>query len=103
MSLASMGPPPWSGGYKLVEGRSNRKYTDEAAVEETLRAANYRKKDIFKAPELLGITAMEKLLGKRRFEELLDSLVIKPPGRPTLVSEDDPRPELNSAAADFDL
>ena len=90
-------------GWKLVEGRSNRKYTDPEAVEQVLRAVKYRKKDIFKAPELLGITAMEKLLGKKKFGELLKDLVDKPPGKPTLVIETDKRPELNSAAADFDL
>lgn len=90
-------------GWKLVEGRSNRRYTDEAAVAEALGKAKYRKRDIFQAPKLLGIAAMEKLLGKRRFAELLNHLVIKPHGAPTLVSEDDPRPELNSAADEFDL
>lgn len=90
-------------GWKLVEGRSNRRYTDETAVEEALVKARYRKRDIFQVPKLLGITAMEKFLGKKRFRELLDALVVKPPGAPTLVSEDDPRPALNSAADDFDL
>lgn len=90
-------------GWKLVEGRSNRRYADEDAVEEALVKAKYRKRDIFQEPKLLGISAMEKLLGRKRFAELLDDLVVKPPGQPTLVAESDPRPELSSAAADFDL
>lgn len=90
-------------GWKLVEGRSNRRYADEGAVEEALVQAKYRKRDIFQEPKLLGISAMEKLLGKKRFAELLDGLVIKPPGQPALVAESDPRPELDSATADFDL
>ena len=92
-------------GWKLVEDRSNRRYTDPEAVEEILRSKRYRKKDIFEEPKLLGITAMEKLLGKKQFCELLEEpgLVIKPPGKPALVPDSDPRPELNSVEADFEF
>ena len=44
---------------------------------------------------------MSRLLGKKKFDELLGELVYKPPGRPTLVPESDKRPELNTAAEDF--
>jgi len=92
-------------GWKLVEGRSDRRYTDQATVEQVLRAAKYRKRDIYQEPKLLGITAMEKLLGKKQFCELLEEpgLVIKPPGKPALVPDSDPRPEINSAAEDFEF
>lgn len=86
----------WS-GWKLVEGRSNRKYTNEAAVAATVEGAGfdpYEKK-------LLGVTAMQKLLGKSRFEELLSSLIEKPQGKPTLVPESDKRPAMNTAKNDF--
>lgn len=89
-------------GWKLVEGRSNRKYTDEIQVAEVLTKAGYQ--EIFKPQELRGITAMEKLIGKKKFVELLDGLVEKPEGKPVLVPETDNRPELNSveaAAEDF--
>ena len=84
-------------GWKLVEGRSNRKYTSEAAVAATVEGAGfdpYEKK-------LLGITAMQKLLGKSRFEELLAPYIEKPQGRPTLVRSSDKRPEWNTAKNDF--
>ena len=84
-------------GWKLVEGRSNRKYTSEAAVAAAVEGAGfdpYEKK-------LLGITAMQKLLGKSRFEELLASYIEKPQGRPTLVRSSDKRPEWNTAKNDF--
>lgn len=81
-------------GWKLVEGRSNRKYADEAKVAEILSAAGY--KDIYKPQELHGITAMEKLIGKKKFGELLDGQIIKPEGKPVLVPESDRRPELNA-------
>lgn len=84
-------------GFKLVEVRSNRKFSDEVSVAELVTQAGfdpYEKK-------LLGITAMTKLLGKKQFEELLGSLVFKPPGKPALVPESDKRPEMNIAANDF--
>lgn len=90
-------------GWKLVEGRSNRKYADEPAVEAKLLAEGYPETDIHQEPKLLGITAMEKLLGKPRFESLLNDLVVKPAGQPALVPESDKRPEHNSAASDFDI
>ena len=84
-------------GFKLVEGRSNRKFTDEAQVAETVTKAGY---DPFEK-KLLGITAMTSLLGKKKFEELLGGLVFKPPGKPTLVPESDKRPAMNTATDDF--
>ena len=86
-------------GWKLVEGRSVRKYIDESKVAETVQAIG---KNPYSAPKLLGITEMTKLLGgKKHFEELLGSLVEKPQGKPTLVPESDKRPEWNTAQNDF--
>lgn len=85
-------------GWKLVEGRSNRKYTDENEVAKTLSTEGYKEDDIY-TKKLLGITAMEKKVGKKKFNELLSDLVIKPNGKPTLVPETDKRPELNSTAS----
>jgi hypothetical protein len=87
-------------GWKVVEGRSNRKYTDETAIAKTVKAEGY---DPYEH-KLIGITAMEKLLSKKRFAELLGGFVEKPKGKPVLVSEDDKRPEMqiNSAAQDFE-
>ena len=90
-------------GWKLVEGRSVRKYADEEAVAKTLLEAGYKEEQIYEK-KLWGITAMEKLLGKTKFGELLKGLVVKPAGKPTLVPESDKRPEINSitaAVADF--
>ena len=84
-------------GFKIVEGRSNRKYTDENAVANTVKKAGY---DPYE-PKLLGITAMEKLLGKKKFAEILNGLVEKPQGKPALVPESDKRPPMNTAAEDF--
>ena len=83
--------------WKLVEGRSNRKYTDETAVAKTVKEAGFEPYE----QKLLGITAMTGLLGKSKFEELLGSLVIKPQGKPTLAPMSDKRPVMNTAAEDF--
>ena len=82
-------------GFKLVEGRSIRKYTDETAVVAAATAAGYR--DIFKK-SLIPITEMEKLMGKRTFAEVLGGLVIKPQGKPTLVPASDKRPAIHTGA-----
>lgn len=86
-------------GYKLVEGRANRKYADEAEVANILAEAKLATySDIYKPVALIGITDMEKLLGKKTFEEVLGKLVIKPSGKPTLAPESDKRQPINSLA-----
>ena len=84
-------------GWKIVEGRSNRKFTDEAAVAFKVKDAGY---DPYEK-KLLGITAMSTLLGKKKFEELLGELVYKPPGKPILVPESDKRLVMNTTQEDF--
>lgn len=84
-------------GWKLVEGRSNRRYTNEAAVIQTVSNAGF---DPYER-KLLGITAMQKLLGKSRFDELLTAYIEKPQGKPTLVPESDKHPAMNTAKNDF--
>lgn len=84
-------------GWKLVEGRSNRRYTNEAAVQQAVTKAGF---DPFEH-KLLGITAMQKMLGKARFDELLAAFIEKPQGKPTLVPESDKRPAMNTAKSDF--
>lgn len=86
------------GHFKVVEGRSNRKYTNDDDVASAVQQAGY---DPYEK-KLLGITAMTSLLGKKKFEELLGSLTYKPPGKPTLVSKTDKRPPMkNTAENDF--
>ena len=80
-------------GMKLVEGRSNRKWTDEAKVVEVLGNELYDKEE-YTSSKLNGITAVEKLIGKSDFPTLLGSLVVKPKGKPTLVPMSDKRPAL---------
>lgn len=87
-------------GFKLVAGRSIRKYTSETDVAAAAEAAGYR--DIYDR-KLITLTAMEKLMGKPAFNEILGDFVTKPAGKPTLVPASDKRPALDlvSAATDF--
>ena len=87
-------------GFKLVAGRSIRKYTSETDVAAAAEAAGYR--DIWDR-KLITLTAMERLMGKPAFNEVLGDLVTKPAGKPTLVPASDKRPALDlvSAATDF--
>ena len=84
-------------GWKLVEGRSNRRYTNETAVASAVESIGI---DPYEH-KVLGVTAMQKRLGKSRFEELLAPYIEKPQGKPTLVRSSDKRLEWNTAKNDF--
>lgn len=75
-------------GFKVVEGRSNRRYTDGDAVAAAVTEAGF---DPYER-KLMGVTAMTKMLGTKKFNTLLGSLIEKPKGKPTLVPESDKRP-----------
>ena len=85
-------------GYKLVAGRTVRKYTSEAEVIKAATEAGYT--DIYKT-SLLGVGDLEKRLGRKKFNEVLGKYVVKPAGAPTLVPETDPRKPYSDAASDF--
>lgn len=86
-------------GWKVVEGRSNRKFSDENQVALLVTKAGY---DPYEK-KLLGITEMQKRLGKATFEELLEKYVIKPIGKPSLVPNEDKRPEFGISTAKDDF
>lgn len=87
-------------GYKLVLGRSNRKYTDEEDVAKAATEAGYT--DIYKST-LIGITEMERLMGKKKFNEILGAYVYKPDGKVTLVPDSDKREAINLSTAEADF
>lgn len=78
-------------GYKIVEGRSTRVITDAEAVKEKLQTAGFKEDDYLKPSELLGITSLEKNIGKKLFNSLCEQYIVKPVGKPTLVPESDKR------------
>ena len=85
-------------GYKLVAGRSARKYTSEAEIIKAATEAGYT--DIYKTV-LLGVGDLEKRIGKKAIKDVLGKYVVKPTGVPTLVPETDSRKPYSDAAADF--
>ena len=85
-------------GFKLVEGRSNRRYTDEDAIADVIYKAGIPLQEVVKPTTLKGVTELEKVLGKVRFQELVGPFITKPPGAPTLVPLNDKRPELDRTA-----
>lgn len=91
-------------GWKIVEGRSNRKYADDLKVAEALTKAGYDETLIYEK-KLLSLTALEKDFGKKAIDELLGELIVKPQGKPTLAPASDKRKpyQLNeSLLAEFD-
>ena len=80
-------------GFKIVEGRSVRRYKDEDSVAREAESAGYT--DIFDR-KLISLTQMEKLMGKKAFTDILGGLIEKPPGKPTLVPLSDKRPAIHT-------
>ncbi|HER8649490.1 TPA: DUF2800 domain-containing protein, partial [Streptococcus pyogenes] len=81
-------------GYKIVEGRSNRVLTNKEAAATILEKNGFE--DIYKPKELLSMGALEKMVGKKRFEDMMAFILDKPQGKPVLVKNSDKRPALNS-------
>ena len=84
-------------GYKVVEGRSKRQFLDTKSVVAAAEKAGYT--DIYKT-ELISLTAFEKLMGKKKFQEILGEYVVKPPGKLALVPDSDPREAVDLQTAE---
>ena len=90
-------------GFKVVTGRSNRRITDAVKAVKLLRGAGYADDVIYKPLEIQTITDLEKTITKKKFGEILGSVVEKPPGKPTLVPADDERPEYDPVQSEFEV
>lgn len=89
-------------GFKIVEGRSNRKIdADEAKIIAMAELEGFSEDQMYER-KLKGITALEALMGKKRFAETFKQFIVKPEGKPVLVPEEDSRPALNSALKAFE-
>jgi len=87
-------------GYKLVAGRSTRRWGDDAAATEAL--VELLGDDAFAPRSLLSPSQAESALGKKRKGEIAP-LIVKPEGKPTLAPESDPRPAVSVSELDFEL
>jgi len=86
-------------GFKVVEGRSLRSWSDEEVVKSTLDLMQYKTEEIY-TMKLISPAQAEKLVGKKKFGEL-NELVVKPPGKPTLVPDSDKRKAINENVEDM--
>lgn len=92
------------GGWKMVEGRSNRRFADELKVVDAMKAAGYDESLLYER-KLITLTQMEKDFGKKAVAETLGELIVKPQGKPTLAPAKDKRPEFRpeeQLLAEFD-
>lgn len=88
-------------GWKAVEGKSERAFTDENAAIQKLKDSGYEEEKLYKPKEALSLSNLEKLVGKKKFAELVGEFITKPHGKPTLVSENDKRAAYSPASVDF--
>lgn len=91
-------------GWKMVEGRSNRRFADELKVVDAMTAAGYDESLLYER-KLITLTQMEKDFGKKAVAETLGELIVKPQGKPTLAPAKDKRPEFRpeeQLLAEFD-
>lgn len=85
-------------GWKMVEGRSVRQWSDESAAAAALLSVA-DESDIY-TRKLISPTQAVKLLGKVKADAIAD-YIIKPPGRPALAPDSDKRPSIDDASDDF--
>lgn len=91
-------------GWKAVEGRSNRQFADQEKAFQILTCSGIIEEEMLYVRKPHSLSEIEKMLGKKEFRELLEDQVVKPPGKPTLVSEEDKREAItlaSSAEEDF--
>lgn len=89
-------------GWKAVEGRSTRQFTDQDKAFEILKANGIEETMLYERKPLT-LAATEKLIGKKKFKELLSQYINTPPGKPALVPESDKREPIKTITAEEDF
>nr|DAR77654.1 MAG TPA: Protein of unknown function (DUF2800) [Caudoviricetes sp.] len=97
-SLAGAEVPGW----KAVEGRGSRAFTDTDEAVDTL-IKNGIDESVLYERRVLTLAQMEKAVGKKTFGEIVGNLVVKNPGKPTLVEESDKRPKITNQPTAADV
>lgn len=78
-------------GWKLVQGRSTRKWTDQDAAFRQMEADGIDEAMLYTRTPI-SLTAAEKMLGKKKFAEVMSAFITRAPGAPKLAKDSDPRP-----------
>lgn len=89
-------------GWKAVEGRSVRQFTDTDKAFEVLKTNGIDEAMLFERKPIT-LAATEKLLGKAKFKELLTEYVNVPPGKPALTQISDKRQAITRSTAENDF
>lgn len=89
-------------GYKVVEGKTNRKIDDEQSAIKAIVDAGYDEALLYER-KVLSLSKLEALIGKKKFGQICGKYITKPQGKPTLVPEDDPRDAFNLTSAQDDF
>lgn len=87
-------------GFKVVAGKSNRAFSDVDAAMDAIKTAGYDEAMLYER-KAKSLSALEKMIGKADFQQIVGSLIVKPLGKPTLVNAEDTRPAYSEAAKDF--
>ena len=82
-------------GWKLVQGRSTRKWTDQDAAFQQMERSGIDEALLYTRTPI-SLTVAEKMIGKKKFAELMSAFITKAPGAPKLAAASDPRPEYNA-------
>lgn len=82
-------------GWKLVQGRSTRKWTDQEAAFRQMERSGIDEAMLYTRTPI-SLTVAEKMIGKKKFAELMSAFITKAPGAPKLAAASDPRPEYNA-------
>lgn len=88
-------------GFKVVEGRSLRKISDPKTLYRVLIDSGYDEATILKPKELRSLSELEKLIGKKQFQECAADYIVKPKGKPTIALSSDKRKEFSTFDDDF--
>lgn len=83
-------------GWKAVEGRSTRDWTDMDVAFETLIKGGIAPEEMLWEKKPLTLSQVEKIVGKKDFQEAVGKFVIKKPGKPALAKESDKRPAITN-------
>lgn len=89
-------------GYKAVEGRAIRVFTDADAAFNAARAAGIDEAMLYERKPIT-LAALEKVMGKKPFADVMTPFVVTPPGKPTLAPLSDKREPITRSTAQDDF